>query len=171
MERVISRAHSLVQKLVPPLDSSSDRVARECLLDLSRDLLHSRGPLRLAFSTTDDDADADAAVEIRRPSRRTRETEQRERTQREALLKLVTDSVRSGGSLVDSDFAKPNASLSDSQALLAFFGKPVEREYVLRATAPPREPAALPAPQRLHALILSESVHISGAFSHETLAI
>lgn len=166
---MISRAHSLVQKLVPPLDSSSDRVARECLLDLSRDLLHSRGPLRLAFSTTGDDADA--AVEIRRPSRRTRETEQRERTQREALLKLVTDSVRSGGSSVDGDFAKPNASLSDSQALLAFFGKPVEREYVLRATVPPREPAALPAPQRLHALILSDSVHISGAFSHETLAI
>lgn len=161
--------HSLVQKLVTP--DASERVARECLLDLSRDLLHSRGALRLAFSTiAEESGEADAAVEIRRPSRRTREAELRERTQREALLHVVTDAVRSGSSSLG--FTRSTSpTLSESQALVAFFGNPFEREYVFRATVPPRESGALPAPQRLHALISSDSVHVSGAFSRETLAI
>ena len=167
VERVISRAHSLVQKLVPA--DGCDKAAEECLLDLSRDLLHSRGALRLEFESESDEAEAEAELEMRRPSRRTREAELRARTQREALLKLVADAVRSGS--VSSELTRPSAPLSDSQALVAFFAAPVEREYVLRAAVPPREPSALAAPQRLHALISRHSVHVSGAFSRETLAI
>ena len=163
VERVISRAHSLVRKLVTA--DGCDKAAQECLLDLSRDILHSRGALRLELESDE----ADAEVEIRRPSRRTREAELRGRTQREALLKLAAEAVRSGS--LSSDFTRPSAPLSDSQALVAFFAAPVEREYVLRATVPPRESSALAAPQRLHALISRDSVHISGAFSRETLAI
>lgn len=165
MERVISRAHSLVQKLVTP--AASEKATRDCLLDLSRDLFHSCGPLRLAFSTRI--AETDSEVEIRRPSRRTREAELRERTQREALLNLVTDAMRSSHSAAGLTQSS-SAPLSESQALVAFFSKPLAREYVFRAVVPPLETRALPAPQRLHALITRDSVHISGAFSRETLA-